>query len=236
MNIPKRIVVGLLFVSFTASKSVAQSVFIGWGPVHSHTKQAERLVNGKDAFFYGYTQKLVGFEYPYKNFSGLFSISNYPVSTLIRVKADEYSGYVGTRITRLDLGVSYNVIKPNKLLFIKPFVAAGLQFAKYEADIWGEQVHIYGPDYFQTEYPTSQGRSNFQVVPGLGVRMGIKFLKRMEFGVCIQGVYGYKRFQELTFKYNYRDELTERTAKFESNGTGLYSCFFLGVNLKKRER
>lgn len=115
-------------------------------------------------------------------------------------------------------------------------MAAGLQFAKYEADIWGEQVHIYGPDYYQTAYPTSQGRSNFQVVPGLGLRMGIKFLRRMEFGVCIQGVYGYKKFQELTFKYTYRDELNERTAIFESNGTGLYSSLFLGVNLKKLER
>lgn len=236
MNIPKRIAVGLLFVSFTASKSVAQSVFIGWGPVHSHTKQTQRLVNSKDAWSYVYTQIPIGVEVPLKRFSGLLSLTSFNVLTDMRVGYRYYSGYAGTRITRVDLGVSYNLIKPNKLLFIKPFFAAGLQFAKYEADIWGEQVHIYGPDYFQTEYPTSQGRSNFQVVPGLGVRMGIKFLKRMEFGVCIQGVYGYKRFQELTFKYNYRDELTERTAKFESNGTGLYSNFFLGINLKKRER
>lgn len=61
-------------------------------------------MNSKDAFFYGYTQKVIGFEYPYKNFSGLFSISNYPASTLIRVNADYLVGFTGAKITRVDLG------------------------------------------------------------------------------------------------------------------------------------
>lgn len=233
MNIMKQFISIVIIISITTTCSVSQTIFVGWGPVHSHTKQTEKLVNGKDAFFYSYNQKILGFEYLCKNFSSIVSFSKYKVVTDMRVADRYYVGYYGTDVTRLDIGLSYNLIKPHKFFFVKPFFAAGLQFARHRADIWGEQIHIYGPNYFQTEYPTSRGRNNFQIVPGLGVKAGVKFLKRMEFGVCIQGVYGYKQFQELSFKYTYKNELTERTAKFQSNGTGLYSSFFLGVSLKK---
>ena len=237
MKNPKLILAYLILFTFSVQRSQSQTLFLGWGPVHSHTKQTQRLVNGKDAWSYGYTQIPIGVEYPLNRFSALLSLSTFNVLTDMRVGYRYYAGYAGTKITRVDLGVTYNIFKPNKLLFIKPFMAIGLQFAKYQADIWGEQVRVYGPDYFQTDYPTSHGHSNFQVVPSLGIKMGIKFLKRMEFGVCIQGVYGYKQFQELTFKYTYKDDpLTERVAKFVSNGTGLYSSFFLGVNFKKYKK
>lgn len=211
----------------------AQTIFAGWGPIHAHTRQTEKLVNSRDAFFYDYTQQPIGFEYRYKAFSGMFSISKFSVSTLMRIRSTHYDGYAGSKITRYDLALSYNLLYKSKRFFIKPMIGAGLQVARHYYDIWGELVNIHGPDYFQTQYPTSEGWDNTQIVPLIGARLGVKFLRRMEFGLNMQGVFGFKSFEKLTLVYTYRNDPTIRTAKFESNGTGLYSCLFLGVNLKK---
>jgi len=227
----KKINLSLIFCYLLIGKiSFSQTLFIGWGPVREYTSQQNRMINSKDYFFSSHTQKLLGFEYPKEKWSLLLSIATYDFSTMMRLSDSWFQGF-DAKITRGDIGLTYNLLKTKNRLFIKPFVVLGLQYTKKQGGYWGEPSPVMGPDYFETEAPISVGRNNFQLVPSLGLRVGVKFLKRLEFGASVQGVYGTKAFNRLYFRYYYKDDPgTNRIAIFEGKGTGIVTGLFLGVN------
>ncbi len=226
-----RITILLLLITYYGH---AQTLFVGYGTATLLTNQSERLVNSKDNFSLSSMQYIIGFEYKHKRLSFLGSLSAFDASTLMRINKYHREGFAGIHVRRTDIGVGYRLLKPTKKLFLKPFVMIGIQETRYFGDLWGEQVRINGPDYFINKIPTSEGYNISQVVPSAGVRFGVKIKKRVQVGLCFQGVYGFRTFQRINFYYTYKgDPNTPRRAVFESRGTGLFSSLFLGVDLWK---
>lgn len=216
----------------------AQTISFGIGPVHTYTNQTKPLIKGINYLYYSYVQKWFGFHSNiYRTIDLNIALANYDILT--RMPVDKYigKGFTGARITRLDVGLSYNILKSTNRAYIKPSFVIGHQYARKIADLWSEQFRVFGPDYYQTKLPVSEGKSNFQLVPVVGINIGIKFLKRIEAGILIQGIYGYRTFQSFEFYYYHKDSpAIERTARFESRGTGINSALYLGVNIANKSK
>jgi len=206
-------------------------IYGGWGTATGYTQQSRKMIYSKNDLSLSGMQSHFGLEYQKNRLSYLGSISFYPGTTTMRLSNIYGSGYTGADITRFDLGCAYNVLKKHKKIYIKPFVMIGIQHSKKTFDLWREQVRIYGPDYYQTSLPDSEGYDITQIVPSLGVRAGIKISKRLDVGLNIQGVYAFKTYQKIIFYYTYKDDPTERTAVFDSRGTGIFSSVFLSFDI-----
>lgn len=233
----KAISVTILIITLKVS-CIAQTFSFGLGPVHTYTNQTKPLVNGVNRLHYAYIQKRFGCSsILFKSLDFNIAISNYDILTLMPLSSYGGQGFTGARITRFDVGLSYNLLKSSNHVYVKPSFSVGHQYARKLGDLWAEQFRVYGPDYYQTKLPISEGKSNFQLVPVIGINIGIKFLKRIEAGILIQGIYGYRTFQSFEFYYYYKDSpAIERTARFESRGTGINSALYLGVNIANKNK
>jgi hypothetical protein len=83
------------------------------------------------------------------------------------------------------------------------------------------------PDYFQLAPIVAEAYNTAQVVPIVGFKTGVVIRRRIEVGLNVQGVYGFKSCQDMLFDYSYKVKAQE-TAVFESKGTGVFAAFSIG--------
>jgi hypothetical protein len=234
MNYSIKIKFYLLFIVIanSISNNYGQvKMYGGWGTATGYTQQSLKMIHSKNDLSLSGMQSHFGLEFQKKRMSFLGSFSFYPGTTIMRISDIHREGYTGANITRFDLGCAYNILSNQKKIFIKPFLMIGLQNSKKTADLFRQAVRIFGPDYYQTRLPDSEGNNITQIVPSLGVRMGIKISKRVDIGLNIQGVYAFKTYQKIIFYYTYRNDSTERRAVFDSRGSGVFSSIFLSFNI-----
>lgn len=224
-----------LILCTTVNNYAQLKMYGAWGTATTYSQQSQKMINSKNDFSLAGMQSTIGLEYQKKRISFIGALSFFPGTTMIRFSDTAMYGYTGAKVTRFDLGFTYNILKPYKKIVIKPFVMLGLQYAKKTAILWEGYMSVYGDDYYQTISPYSEGYDMTQIVPSLGIRSGVKLSKMFEIGLNIQGVYASKTYQKIIFYYTYRSDPTERRAVFDSKGTGIFSSIYLSLDLSKIE-
>jgi hypothetical protein len=142
------------------------------------------------------------------------------------------SGFSGITVQRFDFGINYNLINMNRKYYLKPLLGVGLQFSRIKDNEIGNQLPINGPNYFQIEPLSASPLNTTQLVPSIGIKTGFVFWKRLVIDLGFQGVLGFKAYQKLTLKYNYKG-IIQKTGEFESNGTGLFVTLGIGYRFDK---
>lgn len=139
----------------------------------------------------------------------------------------------GLKVHRFDLALAYNLLKSNKKIYFKPYVAAGIQITrKTGVDFWDDGEPINGPHYFELEPMEAIPMNTSQIVPSLGFRTGFVFWKRLELGLSVQGVYAFRPYQKMYLKYQYKGTV-QPMAEYESTGTGLFVTLGVGYRFAK---
>ena len=105
-------------------------------------------------------------------------------------------------------------------------------WAQEQVEIYSESLPINGPNYFELEPISADPRNTMQIVPSLGLHTGFVFWKRLDIGLSFQGVYGYKPYQKMYFKYQYKG-ISQPSAEYEATGTGLFVTFGIGYRFAK---
>jgi hypothetical protein len=224
----------------------SQTLSMGFGPVFTHTNQRVRMVNSKEDFMNTSAQWMLAYEHQLKSPESLsvsIMASKYEGATWMRFSEGSYIGsdgfptlgvgFSGVNITRIDLQVIYNLFKAKQRFYVKPSIGLGVQVSKdLDYDFYNlEQIN--GPDYFQLAPIVAEAYNTVQVVPILGFKTGVVIWRRIEVGLNVQGVYGFKSYQDMFFDYSYRGEIQE-TAVFESKGTGVFAALSIGYRFKKQ--
>lgn len=223
----------------------SQSINIGFGPIYTLTNQSTRMINSTDDFQNTTSQRRITYEqyFKEKKYSIFSSLSKFEGHTWIKfsngsVLSKDGSptlgvGYTGVDLYRLDFGLSYNLINKFKKYYFKPQIAIGiLKSSSNNQDIYSELIEINGPDYYQLELISAESYNNLQLTPLLGFSTGFLFWKKLDLNFNVQGVIGFKAFQKMFFKYNYKGTPQE-TAIFEGRGTGIYTTFSVGYRFFK---
>lgn len=139
----------------------------------------------------------------------------------------------GVKVHRLDVGISYNLLKVEKIFYLKPCLFVGLQKSvKTGVSFWADGEPINGPNYFELEPMSAEPRNTTQVVPSLGFRTGFVFWKRLDLGLGVQGVYAFRPYQKMYLKYQYKG-IPQPMAEYESTGTGLFVTLGIGYRFAK---
>ncbi len=209
----------------------AQTAYIGYGTVLTHTKQTTALIESKNPLLNTGGFVSLGYIHHQKKWDYIMATSIYRGVTSFWRSENTFDGYPGSNVYRFDLGISYNLINPSYWLYIKPYVALGLQFTYKRPGQIGDFFPVYGPYYYQTNPPSSDGHSSFQFVPTGGIKIGVRVLKYLDICFNAQGVYGFQSFQKVNFDYTfYKDNPPiKRRAVFESTGTGIFKSINLGI-------
>jgi hypothetical protein len=142
-------------------------------------------------------------------------------------------GYSGVIINRFDLGLSYNLLHNHSIIYFKPLLNIGIQISKSDGSEYGAFERQNGPEYIELEPISAQTFNNSQIVPSIGFKTGIVLWKRIELGLTVQGVLGFKSYQNMYFKYSYKG-VPQETAVFEANGTGIYTTLSIGYRFVKQ--
>ncbi len=224
----------------------SQVVTIAYGPAYTSTKEVVSLVNGNNGGISG-AQTANVFSVSYEHF---LSDSRFSLFTVYS-KFDGYtfmfyekggasipggdivagSGYNGTVIYRYNLGLAYNLIQKKRRFYFSPNISFGIQNSKPNGkDIY--PFEIIGPNYIETEPTSAVAFKTIQIVPSGGFRTGWVFWKRLDIGLSFQGVLGFKPYQKMYFKYEYKGT-PQPTAEFEANGTGLFVTLGIGYRFAK---
>ncbi|MBK8622838.1 MAG: hypothetical protein IPN79_14055 [Saprospiraceae bacterium] len=223
----------------------SQSISIGYGPIFTHTNQKVKMVNSEEDFQNTDYQFLINYEHFIKNskFSILGSYSSFDGHTWIKfregsvIAPDGYPtlgvGYSGVDINRIDLGMSYNLFQNHGKIFFKSFFTIGIQISKSDGSEYGAFERQNGPEYIELEPISAQTFNNSQIIPSIGFKTGIVLWKRIELGLTVQGVLGFKSYQNMYFKYSYKG-VPQETAVFEANGTGIYTALSIGYRIVKQ--
>ncbi|MBK9632322.1 MAG: hypothetical protein IPO62_14890 [Saprospiraceae bacterium] len=215
----------------------AQSLSIGAGPIFTLTKQEVKLVKGKSNFENTGFSKNLSYEHllNLKNSYALFTAAFFKGESWIKFKEGSVSsfdglGFRGTDIQRFSIGFGFAPFGIEKSYYLKSFLTIGCQFSKTLGhEFFGSQGQIQGPDYFEIEPVTAEAYNTFQLFPSLGIKTGLLIYKIIDIGITIQGVYGFKPYQKIYFKYNYKG-IPQETAIFASDGTGLFIDLGIGIN------
>jgi hypothetical protein len=234
-------------ILFFNIKSISQSVNIGFGPIFTKTNSQSLIVNTKEDF--SNTSYIFNFTYehflPHKNFSiastyfeykgctyMLFELGGYKDPSGIDVIGKGFCG--GTKISRLDFTMNYNLIPKKRKFYLKPSLGIGLQKSKVFDDVepYNTLIPINGPDYFEVEPYTATKYNTLQLVPLFGIKMGWLFWERIDIGFAIQGFLGFKAYQTMQLKYSYKGVL-QPTAEYSANGTGYFWTLSLGYRFAK---
>jgi hypothetical protein len=234
------------FIVILCNIANTQSISIGYGPIFTHTNQKVKMVNSEEDFQNTDYQFSINYEHFIKNskFSVLGSYSSFDGHTWIKfregsvIAPDGFPtlgvGYSGTSLIRIDFGIACNLISSKYSFFLKPLLLIGLQKStQKEVDIYSEIFEIYGPEYVQNELVSAEQFNTTQIVPSLGFKTGVVLWKRIELGLTVQGVLGFKSFQNMYFKYSYKG-VPQETAVFEANGTGIYTALSIGYRFVKQ--
>jgi hypothetical protein len=188
------------------------------------------------SFSFSYEQCLKNKRYSvilsYARFDGCTSIDFEPggwVTTGGTISAIGFCS--GLKVHRLDIGVLYNLFKKNKKFYLKPCAILGVQKSNKTAwEFWPESIN--GPNYFELEPMSAEAMNTTQIVPSIGVRTGFVFWKRLDVGLGFQGVYGFKPYQKMYLKYQYKG-VVQPTAEYESTGTGLFVTLGIGYRFAR---
>lgn len=239
----RQIVSFLILLCITIQNGSAQTLGVGFCAVFTHTRQKVRMINSKDdfqntayAFNLSYEQilnKKSSLQLSYLSYPGDIWMK-FREGSIIRYdnQATLGIGFNGATVSNITTNYLYNIIPRSSRCYLKPFLGLTYQFTK--PNNWGfydiEPPH--GPDYVQTAPMRTEAFRTFHVLPSLGVNMGFVFWKRLELGLDIQGVYGFKPIQRLYFTYSYKG-VPQGTAIFETTGTGIFSTIKVGYRLVK---
>ncbi|HRO73974.1 MAG TPA: hypothetical protein PK611_09915, partial [Saprospiraceae bacterium] len=129
---------------------------------------------------------------------------------------------------------TYYSIFSKKAFYLKPLITIGLQLSTPDNTEYGAFERQNGPEYFELEPISAKQFNTTQVVPSLGLKTGITLWKHIDLGLTIQGVLGFKSFQNMYFKYTYKG-VPQETAVFEAKGTGIYTAFSIGYRFIKHK-
>jgi len=218
---------------------VGQTLNIGFGPIYTLTNQSVRMINSKEDFqntdyhfVFSYEQYL-----KIKKISIMAQFSQYEGHTWIKfnkgsvIAPDGFPtlgvGYSGVNISRFDILLCYNLINPYKYFYLKPTLGIGLQTSKENGSEYGAFERQNGPDYVELEPITAITMNVTQIVPLLGIKTGFTLFHNLEVTLSINGLYGFKSFQKMFFKYTYKG-IEQPTAIFEARGTGIYTSIGVG--------
>ncbi|HRO09777.1 MAG TPA: hypothetical protein PK047_13000 [Saprospiraceae bacterium] len=237
----------IFFITILCNIANTQSISIGYGPIFTHTNQKVKMVNSEEDFQNTDDQFLINYEHFIKNtkFSVLGSYSSFNGHTWIKFREGSViapdgfpvigDGFSGVTLHRLDFGLSYNFIPENFIFYLKPSLLIGIQKSIPEdVEIYSELFKIDGPEYFELEPISAKKFNTTQIVPSLGLKTGITLWKHIDLGLTIQGVLGFKSFQNMYFKYTYKG-VPQETAVFEAKGTGIYTAFSIGYRFIKHK-
>ncbi|HMT53923.1 MAG TPA: hypothetical protein PKD16_14125 [Saprospiraceae bacterium] len=234
------------FIVFFYNIVNAQSISIGFGPVFTHTNQKVKLVNSQEDFQNTDYQFVINYEHFLKNtrYSFFGTFSKFDGYTWIKfregsvIAPDGFPtlgvGFSGVNITKFELGGVYNCFDLKKWYFFKPFISLGLQFSNInEWEFWADLEPIDGPEYVELEPVLIESNKTTQIVPSIGLKTGVVLWNRIELGLTVQGVLGFKSYQNMYFKYSYKG-VPQETAVFEANGTGIYTALSIGYRFAKQ--
>ncbi len=224
----------------------AQSISIGYGPVFTHTNQKVKMVNSEEDFQNTDYQFSIKYEHFIKNskLSVLGSYSSFDGHTWIKFREGSViapdgfpvigDGFSGTTLHRFDFGISYNLIPEKFKFYLKPLILFGIQKSiPKDVEIYSELFKVDGPEYFELEPISAEQFNTTQIVPSIGFKTGVVLWKRIELGLTVQGVLGFKSYQNMYFKYSYKG-VPQETAIFEANGTGVYTALSIGYRFVKQ--
>lgn len=231
-----KIINALIFCQLCFS-CVGQTLNIGTGPIFTLTKQEVKLVNGHNDFQNTGFSKNLYYEHllPLKNSYILLNTIFFKGESWIRFRNGSVSsfdgiGFTGTKIQRYNIGFGIAPFGINKSFYVKSFLSIGCQISKSLGhDFFGSQGQIQGPEYFEVEPITAEALNTLQVIPTLGIKTGFLIYRIIDIGLTIQGVYGFKSYQKMYFKYIYQG-VQQKTAIFSADGTGLFIDLGIGIN------
>jgi hypothetical protein len=234
------------FITFFCIISNGQTISFGYGPIYTHTNQKVKMVNSKEDFQNTDDQFDISYEHFIKNsrFSILASYSTFDGYTWIKFREGSViapdgfpvigDGFSGTTLHRFDFGISYNLIPEKYKFYLKPLILFGIQKSiPKDVEIYSELFKVDGPEYFELEPISAEQFNTTQIVPSIGFKTGVVLWKRIELGLTVQGVLGFKSYQNMYFKYSYKG-VPQETAIFEANGTGVYTALSIGYRFVKQ--
>jgi len=230
-----------------SSRGESQTISFGFGPNYTLTNQKKPMVGGVNYFDNTDYSFKISIEHALSSpkWSLFGDFTQYDGYTFITFEEGSVlapdgfpvigDGFNGVNVYRFDLGCSYNLIDQNRKFYLKPFLSLGIQISKRNGwEFYSELFQINGPDYFELEPIWIDSYNTTQLVPSMGFRMGIVFLKRMELTLMVKGVYGFQSFQDMYFKYSYKG-VQQEIAVFEATGTGIFTSLSIGYRFKKTE-
>jgi hypothetical protein len=237
----------ILIIICNVSTILSQSLNFGWGPIFTRTKAVVAVKNGGEDFSNtGYTWN-VSYEHFLKNkkLSITANYTQFESCTLMLLEIGGYqdgggnnisgAGYCGgAKIQRLDLLLNYNVINNKRRFYLKPHVGVGIQKSNAYEDvgIYSTLNPFNGPFYFETEPISSAQYSTLQLTPTAGIKIGWLLWKHFDIGLTYQGVLGFKPYQKMFLKYNYKGEI-QPDAEYSANGTGIFFSLGIGYRFAK---
>jgi hypothetical protein len=226
----------LLLLVFFYKNSTSQIIFFGYGTSTLLTQQTKKLLNSKNDFSYSNPQYLIGFKQKIQkinNINILFQYVNYKASTVMTYTNEKYKegfGFTGAKVKRFEIGITY--YKFLKKIILEPSFLIGIQHSVKKSSLWGGQLELHGPTYFQINPPTSIGINTTQLVPSIGLNFGTLIKNKIGISIMFQGVYGFIGYQKIYFNYRHIDSYNvERQAVYETKGTGLFSSLQIGYKL-----
>jgi hypothetical protein len=240
----KRITI-ILVIMLVYNSASAQSLFVSSVGITSKTKVIVPVINGKQgdqgtdnttSFAYEHFLKQSKFSIlaTYVKFKGCILISFEPGGVIAGGGELLSTGFCdGVIVKRADLGLAYLLTKKGKVWYFKSLAAAGLQWArKTGVEFWSDGLPIIGPKYFELEPMRAETMNTTQIVPSIGFKTGFLFWKRLDIGMIVQGVYAFKPYQKMYFKYQY-EGVVQPQAEFAASGTGLFVAFGIGYRFHK---
>jgi hypothetical protein len=236
----KKAIIIVFYFGFLISMS-GQALHISYGPIFTKSKAISPIINANEDFSNTTAVKAISYEhFSKKNISFIGTYNYFRGSTYINFAIGGYKdfggsdiggeGWYGTNIYRFDLLVAYKLTKLKRYYF-KPFGGIGLQ-ASRSRGIGIFQNLVNGPDYIGIEPTEAEPYNTFQITPTGGIKTGFVFWKRLDIGLQVQGVYGYKPYQKLTLKYKYKG-IVQPNAIYASDGTGLFYTFSIGYRFAR---
>lgn len=236
------IIIGVLTTHFGFS----QTITLGYGPAYTTTKQVVPLVNGNSGGLSGMqTAYVVSLRYeqflPNNHCSLFTAYSKFDGYTFMFFEKEGVAegigyvdgvGYNGVSINRLDFGAGYRLAQKRKQFYFRPFLALGVQISKKNnEEIYNSLLNANGPSYFQLVPVSATPINTIQITPCGGFNAVFVFWRRLDVGLSFQGVLGFKPYQKMYFKYEYKG-IPQATAEFEANGTGLFVTLGIGYRFE----
>jgi hypothetical protein len=225
-----RLIVMLVGCVVICLKVQAQTFSVGFTSVWTHTNQVVKMVHSEEDFQNTDYCLSLCYEQVLKNKQYVLfgSFSRFSGNTWIKFSEGSVIAPDG-----FPVGVQYNLLSAKKRFYLRPFLGFGIQISRKTGDeIWAEYLKTAGPDYAELEPVTAEPLNTVQVVPTLGFKTGIALWRRLDLSFTVQGVYGFKSYQNMFYKYAYRG-VPQETAVFEATGTGMFYTLGIGYRFRK---